>query len=55
MTSEYRPPRYFVVERATGILRAAQSTYRGALKYSTPDRVIVRPMTPAEFPPREDQ
>ncbi len=44
------PNRYFVIEHATGIVRAAQSTLAGAQQFTTPEncheRFIVGPITP---------
>jgi hypothetical protein len=44
------PNRYFVIEHATGIVRAAQPTLRGAQAFTTPanchERYIVGPITP---------
>lgn len=40
---------YFVIEHATGIVRAAQATLKGAQEYTTPanchERFIVGPIT----------
>lgn len=36
---------YYVIKHETMIIRAAQSTIREALKYSTPERFIAGPMT----------
>ncbi len=45
--------RYFVIEHATGIVRAAQSTLAGAMAYTTPqnchERFIVGPVTPEQL------
>ena len=41
--------RYFVVEHETGIVRAAQSTLRGALEFSDPSRIIYGPMSVEQF------
>ena len=38
-TPEYKPPQFWVYEGE--ILRAAQSTFYGALQYSGPGRMIV--------------
>ena len=43
-----QPNRYFVIEHATGIVRAAQPTFEGAQRYTTPEncseRFIVGPI-----------